>query len=233
MADKYFKDVYLDPSKLNSINTPNPGSFDSTILTNNQLFVIPQNTNEDFNGIYGDGTVKSNGIPLFVFNYLDYKLWEKYAEELRGEQTKKGGKERSDFFESLGCSDFDLTVFQKFYFSRTRRSLEHFYPQAEATGKDGKLNQEQINCFGNYAMIGSSANSSGSNWMPGTKLTHYLDASGKISQVSVASIKLMIMMQKCKDNQDAVKTEQEWNFEDIQSHQHKMIEILLGGNVTS
>ena len=78
----------------------------------------------------------------------------------------------------------------------------------------------QINCIGNYAMIGSEANSSGSNWSPKTKLDHYLDSSGKISQISVASIKFMIMMQLCKDNQ-------KWDFEEIKLHQEKMISILM------
>jgi hypothetical protein len=77
-------------------------------------------------------------------------------------------------------------------------------------------------------MIGSEANSSGSNWSPKTKLDHYLDASGKIKQVSVASIKFMIMMQKCKDNQNVGATGQEWKFEDIEAHQERMLELLLG-----
>lgn len=73
-------------------------------------------------------------------------------------------------------------------------------------------------------MIGSEANSSGSNWSPKAKLHHYLDSSGKIKQVSVASIKFMIMMQKCGDNLDKG---QEWSFKDIKEHQNKMLEILL------
>ena len=201
LADKYFTDVYLVAENLNEINTPKPGSFDNTVLCDNELDITPHNDNFDFAAIYGDGTAISKGIPLFVFNYLDYKLWEKYANELRGERTKEGGKERTEFFATLGCGDFGLKVFEQFYFSRTRRSLEHYYPQANVTGENGAANEEQINCFGNYAMIGSEANSSGSNWTPKTKLDHYLDASGKIKQVSVASIKFMIMMQKCKDNQ--------------------------------
>lgn len=227
LAEKYFKDVYLVPEKLNQINTPNPGSFDETILTQNILNLDIDNENSDFISIYGDGKIESKGIPLFIFNFLDYKLWLKYAEELRGERTREGSKMRKDFFVSIGCSDFGLKIFEQFYFSRTRRSLEHFYPQAEATGKDGKLNHKQINCLGNYAMIGSAANSSGSNWMPIAKLIHYLDASGKINLVSVASLKFMIMMQICKDNQNIRKSGHEWNFDDIQAHQDKMIEILL------
>lgn len=228
LADKYFKDVYLDPIKLNSINTPNPGSFDSTILIHNKLDIKQLNFNIDFINTYGDGSIKSNGIPLFVFNFLDYKLWEKYFDELRGEKTKEGSSERKIFFEALGCNDFGLKLFEQFYFSRTRRSLEHFFPQAKADGKQNKPTQDQINCLGNYAMIGSEINSSGNSWDPNAKLSHYLD-NGKIRQVSVASIKFMIMMQVCKENMLEKKRLQglEWIYEDIQKHQVKMINILI------
>lgn len=227
LAEKYFKDVYLVSDNLNEINTPKPGSFDDTVLSENKFDIKPHNNYCDFNSIYGDGTSVSKGIPLFVFNYLDYKLWEKYANELRGEKKKEGSKERSEFFSMLGCSDFGLKVFEQFYFSRTRRSLEHYFPQANANAENGAPSREQINCFGNFAMIGSDANSSGSNWSPKTKLDHYLDDSGKIRLVSVASIKFMIMLQKCKDNQNTSKVGAEWVFDDITGHQKKMLDILL------
>lgn len=228
LAEKYFKDVYLVADNLNEINTPKPGSFDSVILYDNELDIESHNDDFNFTAIYGDGIALSNGIPLFIFNYLDYKLWEKYADKLRGEKTKKGSKERTVFFEELGCSDFELKVFEQFYFSRTRRSLEHFFPQADANGENDIPSQEQINCFGNYAMIGSEANSSGSNWRPQSKLNHYLDNSGKIKLISVASLKFMIMMQKCKDNQFERKNEESWIFVDIKEHQEKMLAIILG-----
>lgn len=230
LADKYFKDVYLVKDNLNEINTPKPGSFDNTILTGNKLELTINNNSCDFAAIYGDGTVESDGISLFVFNYLDYKLWEKYANELRGKNTVIGDEKRRNFFITVGCSDFELKVFDQFYFSRTRRSLEHYFPQANVKGEAGQPTQKQINCLGNYAMIGSEANSSGSNWTPKAKLVHYLDASGKIKQVSVASIKFMIMMQKCKDNEVKNQREagQEWNFDDIQAHQENMLKVLLG-----
>ncbi|MDA9986691.1 DUF262 domain-containing protein [Crocinitomicaceae bacterium] len=227
LADKYFKDVYLVQENLNSINTPNPGSFDNTILKNNRPHMVIENTLPDFAAVYGDGTEKTKGISLFVFNYLDYKLWGKYSDELKGEKTKKEkSEERKDFFKTIGCSDFGLKVFEQFYFSRTRRSLEHYFPTANVKDKNTP-STEQINCLGNFAMIGSDANSSGSNWSPKSKLNHYLDSSGKIRQVSVASLKFMIMMQKCKDNQSLYReSDQEWNFEDIKEHQNKMETIL-------
>ena len=229
LADKYFRNVYLVPKRLNEINTPLPGSFDEVILQEGKVTTenIADTGEQEFIAIYGDGTEKSRGIPLFVFNYLDYKLWQHYASSLRGEGTKKGSRERREFFEKLGCNDFDLKIFDQFYFSRTRRSLEHYYPQANANGLDGSPDENQINCLGNYAMIGSEANSSGSNWSPKTKLDHYLDPTGKIRQISVASIKFMIMMQRCKDNQERREPGQEWVFEDIKDHQERMLKLLL------
>lgn len=223
LADRYFHKVYLDGSKLNAINTPIPGSFDEAILDGRKFSTSDSyvDVKNAFVDIYGDGKAASKGVPLFIFNYLDYKLWSLYDSELRGEQYKEGSRERQEFFSKLGCEDFGLKVFDQFYFSRTRRSLEHYYAQALATGEQDALNQDQINCIGNYAMIGSEANSSGSNWSPKTKLDHYLDSSGKISQISVASLKFMIMMQMCRDNS-------KWEFEEISFHQKKMLSILAG-----
>lgn len=222
LANKYFNKVYLDETKLNSINTPLPGGFDEVMIQDGRLANphLEEYELSRFFEIYGDGTKASNGVPLFIFNYLDYKLWKLYDEQLRGKKLKEGSKERKEFFNKLGCGDFELKVFDQFYFSRTRRSLEHYYPQAMASGEDGFLDQNQINCIGNYAMIGSEANSSGSNWSPKTKLDHYLDSSGKISQISVASLKFMVMMQMCRDNQ-------KWEFDEIKNHQTKMIDILM------
>ncbi len=228
LADRYFNEVYLDVSKLNAINTPLPHSFDEIMLENGGLRTddIVRKDRNAFAEIYGDADTGSNGIPLFVFNYLDYKIWELYIEQLRGKHTKENDSERTRFFSELGCNDFGLDVFDGFYFSRTRRSLEHYYPQANATSKDGALNEKQINCLGNYAMIGSAVNSAGSNWSPKTKLDHYLDSSGKISLTSIASLKFMIMMQMCKDNVEA-KDSIPWGLDQIRAHQEKMLDILM------
>lgn len=223
LARKYFFDIYLNASLLNEINTPVPGAFDQMVINGKDLDLELIFKNYDFNSVYGDGRVKTKGIPLFVFNYMDYLIWEKYADNLAGKSYVEGSNERRSFFSDLGCSDFGLNVFNQFYFSRTRRSLEHYYPQANI---GASINENQINCFGNFAMIGSDANSSGSNWSPKTKLDHYLDTSGKIVQVSVASLKFRIMMQICKDN-ILSKPGKEWTFEDIKKHQEMMVELLM------
>jgi hypothetical protein len=232
LADKYFYDVYLNSSCLNERKQPIPNAFDIAIVKNGCLDLIIRNKEidykETFKEIYKQGKAD---VPLFVFNYTDYILWKKYSEALRGNEFRKEAKERKTFFFELGCNDFGLDIFQNFYFSRTRKSLEHFYPQAKA-GDDKPLKPYEINCFGNFAMIGSEANSSGSNWDPMTKLDHYSD--GKSDQVSVASLKFKIMMQKCKDNHKAMITGElnrdigmEWNAEDMQVHQKKMLDIII------
>jgi len=234
LADKFLVDIYLNKDNLSEINTPKPGSFDETVLSKDKRLPDTEriNYNIDFAAIYGDGTSVSKGIPFFVFNYLDYKIWELYCDKLRGEDSNKGDSERQYFFTKLGCNEFKLEVFKQFYFSSTRRSLEHFFPQANVSPDTNTPSQEQINCFGNYAMIGGEANSSGSNWTPKSKLNHYLDASRKIKLVSVASLKFMIMMQICIDNEtkDAGLARDgglEWIFEDIEKHQEKMLGIVV------
>lgn len=232
LAEKYIKDVYLNASKLNQINVPSPNSFDSTLLEkdaeneNWKLNKKAVNNELDFDSIYGDGSEATKGISSFIFNYLDFKLWEKYAYELKGRDFQENKPERISFFEALGSPDFGLLVFENFYFSRGRNSLEHYYPQANANGEIGNLNQNEINCFGNYALIGGDVNSSASNWSPKTKLEHYLDSSGKIKNNSVSSLKFMIMMKVCKEN-EKYRSGQEWIFEDIQFHQRKMIDLLI------
>ena len=229
LADKYFFDVYLDASKLNDINQPKPNSFDETIFNNGELNVELEEVNRDFNRIYPIGACN---IPLYVFNYTDYKLWKKYVVELRGNKAKKNSRSRIDFFNSLGCSDFELDSFNNFYFSRTRKSLEHYYPQAKA-GDNMPISTQDINCYGNFAMIGSDANSSGSNWNPIEKKNRYLDT--KSNQVSVASLKFRIMLQICQDNyNNGIKDKEkerpsglEWDVEDMIRHQNKMLEMIM------
>ena len=233
LADKYFFDVYLDSDKLNDIKQPKPNSFDETIIKGNELNIKLEKEERDFCSIYPVGCFN---IPLYVFNYTDYKIWKKYADELRGNQEKKGSRNRREFFMALGCSDFELESFKNFYFSRTRKSLEHYFPQAK-TGENMPVSLHDINRFGNFAMIGSDANSAGSNWNPIDKKNRYLDI--KSNQVSVASLKFRIMLQMCQDNYDAgIKDEslkrafgREWDVVDMQQHQESMLKIIM--NVSS
>ncbi len=227
LADKYFHDVYLNKASLNERNLPKPNAFDNAMVKGVEINdkVDMRKNKSDFLRIFKQG---DRNIPLFVFTYTDYKLWKKYADELRGERSKPNTPARKQFFVDLGCQDFGLDQFNLFYFSRTRKSLEHFYPQAKTVeaGKETreKLTMEQINRFGNFAMIGAEANSSGSNWSPKTKLDHYMDS--KSDPVSVASLKFRIMMQMCKDSKRP-EPEAEWIEADMIEHEEKMLSILF------
>lgn len=82
-------------------------------------------------------------------------------------------------------------------------------------------------------MIGSDANSSGSNWNPIDKKNRYLDT--KSNPVSVASLKFRVMLQICQDNyNEGIKNEEkkrlsgmEWNVKDMKLHQELMIGIIM------
>lgn len=226
LADRYFYSVYLNGTNLyDKSNIPKPGSFDSAILTDNKFNetdIRPEDvSNDNLDRVFGncDKQTQSigNSIPLFVFNYLDYKIWKFYSENAKGEGLKNESKKREDFFSKIGCESFDLNIFKQFYFSRTRRSLEHFYPQKNANGENGRLNSAQINCLGNYAMIGREMNSSGSNLWPKEKLNRY-KPEGKAIPFSVASLKFIIMMKICERH--------DWNIKEIKEHQEKMLEML-------
>ena len=224
MADKFFHEVYLDESKLNNQHQPKPNAFDDAFFSEES---IKKKGIGIFNEIYPEGGAN---IPLFVFNYTDYKIWKIYVDRLRGKSYAKENKERKEFFEKLGCSDFDLDFFDNFYFSRTRKSLEHYYPRAKAKKVNEKTEKtptiSQINCFGNFAMIGSEANSSGSSWNPKNKIDHYSD--NRINAISVASIKFRIMMQICKDNANKGKENgMEWLYDDMKVHQENMLNIIF------
>ena len=233
LADKYFVDVYMNPDNLTDRNQPKPNAFDYAVLRDGKLSVYDfegTGYRERFEKIYQQGRAD---IPLFVFNFTDYLIWRKYADEIRGEKTKKDSLSRKKFFNALGCSDFELNPFNNFYFSRTRKSLEHFYPQAKV-GDDQPLTAYDINCFGNFAMIGADANSSGSCLDPRAKLDRYSDS--RANQISVASLKFKIMMQMCKDNCKKILSKKlerpdglEWNKEDMQTHQEKMLDIIFAG----
>ncbi|WP_298667543.1 HNH endonuclease family protein, partial [uncultured Haemophilus sp.] len=83
-------------------------------------------------------------VPNFVFNRLDYQLWEKYK-----------------------------NTYPQFRFT-FRSSVEHHYPQhpSEEHGLE-KLDKETLDNFGNLYLLSQSKNSRLSNLPPEAKLTYY------------------------------------------------------------
>ena len=75
MAYRYFMGVYMSTEQLSDVNKPLPGSFDDVMLSNGSLntSALPAFDSTSFKNIYGDGSIRTKGIPLFIFDYMDYR----------------------------------------------------------------------------------------------------------------------------------------------------------------
>lgn len=119
---------------------------------------------ENGEDILNEGT----GVPHFIFNYLDYLLWE-------DDNYKKLNISIDDNI-SLKINNFKFTF---------RSSVEHYYPQNPLSGET--LKEDMLNNFGNLCLISRSKNSKLSNSLPRAKKEHYINN-------DIDSIKQAIMM---------------------------------------
>lgn len=119
---------------------------------------------ENGEDILNEGT----DVPHFIFNYLDYLLWE-------DDNYKKLNISIDDNI-SLKINNFKFTF---------RSSVEHYYPQNPLSGET--LKEDMLNNFGNLCLISRSKNSKLSNSLPRAKKEHYINN-------DIDSIKQAIMM---------------------------------------
>ncbi|GIV42346.1 MAG: hypothetical protein KatS3mg034_1656 [Vicingaceae bacterium] len=171
-----------------------PIDYFDIIYKNKRIYknkCIPQDT---ITNKLNQGTDVEN----FIFNYLDYLLWQDYMGE---KNYFKINKEQA--FTDNRIKDFEFTF---------RSSVEHYYPQhpiieGEALkGEDAKW----LDNFGNLCLISSSKNSRLSNHMPAAKKEYYAKSP------TIDSIKQRIMMEYEK-----------WGIDQIKDHSGKMIEIFV------
>ena len=113
------------------------------------------------------GNIENN----FLFNYLDFLLWQ---------NLKKDGDN--------AIKEYEFTF---------RSSVEHFYPQHPMEGQT-ILEDEVLHQFGNLCLISHSKNSRLSNFLPKAKADHFRAA---IAQKRIDSLKLYAMIQKLDDDQ--------------------------------
>lgn len=111
-------------------------------------------------------------VDNFIFNYLDYQLWQDY-------------KNKKNYF-SVGDTTISDNRVRDFEFT-FRSSVEHYYPQHPIEGNPF-IKKELLDNFGNLCLISSSKNSRLSNYMPSAKKDHYA------ANTSIDSIKQRIMM---------------------------------------
>ena len=163
------------------------------------------------NGISKNTTIlkekldKGTGVENFIFNYLDYLLWEDY---------KKGKGNRIYFKDENEFGEIEDSKIEKFEYT-FRSSVEHYYPQHPINGSF--IAENWLNNFGNLCLIDSSKNSRLSNYMPTAKKEHY------VKSKTIDSIKQRIMMEY-----DSWSTEYEDdNKIEIKRHSEKMKELLF------
>lgn len=126
---------------------------------------------------------QGTAVENYVFNYIDYLLWQDYRSD---EKT---------FFVVEGIRVHDKRISEFEYTFRS--SVEHYYPQHPIEGnpsialkeEDKELGQRDwLNNFGNLCLISNSKNSRLSNYMPVAKKEHYRGST------SIDSIKQRLMM---------------------------------------
>jgi uncharacterized protein with ParB-like and HNH nuclease domain len=162
---------------------------------------LDEKENEEIpNQILHTGTSVQN----FVFNYLDYLLWQKIRS--------------SDFLDN---TDNNLNVnyikkrYSEFKFS-FRTSVEHYFPQ---TNPLSEATMEGVDRFGNLCLITPSSNSKLSNYPPELKKDYY-EEKGDNDKVRNESLKQAFMMSYDQWSPDGQ------GLKNIEAHEQMMIRVL-------
>lgn len=199
MANSFLFDRYL---------TDEESSYYKIVYGNN---CIPQNKISELSKKCGEykhltyGRIKNN----FVFNYLDYLIW----------QTKSGkGNESNE-------------AIKKFEFS-FRSSVEHFYSQ-NPDGYPSLDNDSCLHSFGNLCLITHSQNSSFSNKPPLEKLANIINKylgsklilSSKDQVPNLKMIELAMLLNKTQWNQDNQSVEV--YKECLDRHEQEMLTLFV------
>lgn len=140
---------------------------------------------------------QGTAVENFIFNYLDYLLWQDYRADKNYFKIKK-----EQPFEDNRVKDFEYTF---------RSSVEHYYPQHpidENLILQGE-NAKWLDNFGNLCLISGSKNSRLSNFMPVAKKDYYSGSP------TIDSIKQRIMMEY-----------EDWSINEIGKHNDMMIKLL-------
>jgi len=137
------------------------------------------------------------GVNNFIFNYLDYLLWQNYKTDNKEYFRIINGKKT--------INDDRISRFEYTF----RSSVEHYYPQHPIQGNPS-IDPIWSNNFGNLCLLSASKNSKLSNYMPQAKKDHYQGST------TIDSIKQRIMMEY-----------NDWSTKEIEDHGEKMKELLM------
>lgn len=143
-------------------------------------------------------------VDRYWFWRLDYYLWEQVA---RPEDTEEYA-ETGHLIQPYRQAVLDYTF-------RADRSIEHLHPQNEANNTS--WDREDIDSFGNLAMISQSFNSQQSNDNVHVKFAR-IESQAKSK--TLQSIKLLRMYISVKGNPDG------WTSEAAKQHEEEMLKVL-------
>lgn len=153
---------------------------------------------------------KGTDVENFVFNYLDYLLWQNYN------GSKSAFKVLDINGDEVPMTDSKIPVFEYTF----RSSVEHFYPQHPIDGLEYELEKSKRDNFGNLCLISGEKNSRLSNYMPLAKKEHYENAP------RIDSIKQCIMMHYAEWDAGVGSKTDHNKRDDIGHHYGKMLELL-------
>lgn len=173
-------------------------------LKNQAIKYFQNNINDNF---FNSGL----NTPRFLFNFVDYLLWEIYHEKLRGKTP-----EYSYMDPLQPLYDIILKVKNKFYnFKFTQRSsIEHLFPQSrvEDITENNFRKSEILNNFGNLCLISRSSNSLYNDDLPIQKKND--------SRERNESLKQDVMFESFDSNNS-------WNAKEILEHKELMNKLLI------
>lgn len=151
----------------------------------------------------------------YWFWKLDYIIWERQLlEKAPGTAFKEFG---------LEAHEIDREAILNYEF-RENRSIEHLHPQDQTHNEEWDWNE--INRFGNLAMISASFNSYQRNWLVDSKLENLKP---QIEHRSLQSLKLYFMYLQAK--QDGGWTQ--GTVGSMQRHEETAYRLLKSGDVPS
>lgn len=191
---------------------------DSTNTYNNWLQEIMRNTDfaddkftEKVRDIAKDKFNQENlsypNISIFNLYFIDFLLWELYAENIKGKETYVN--DNSDKLNNLKKKIFNQrALFYSFKFSQVN-SKEHLFSQSQSILHYGEV-KDFVNGIGNLCLISTSENSSGNKENPVEKKIRF---AGKNS-----SLKRLIMFENFENDK--------WGEEQIKKHEEEIQELI-------
>lgn len=147
------------------------------------------------------GELNYNKVDRYWFWRLDYELWDRRKDE-------NGWLKNNP----------ELIAVVNSYIFRANRSIEHLHPQTPTDNKSEAWDSDNLNRFGNLAMISSSFNSLQSNESAGVKMErihHQVETS------QLQSLKMLHMWLTYKDG-ETYRDGETWTIEKAILHEEMM-----------